>query len=496
MKNLKLILITTVLFGLIGVGCDLLDSPSPEQSLPTEDVINDPDGLDNLVTGMYDGLQNGNIAGGNFNVLPEIMADNVNWSGSFANYARQASKSMLPSDGQIGSWWNVSYREINTANVLLQYADEVDDPEFTDARRAEVQGEAHFVRGMLYFELARVFAKPWGYTGDNSHQAVPIRTEGVESTEDFENLPRSPLSEVFDQAEQDLLTALDLLPAEGLRADRRATQYTVLGYLKRIELERGDYEAAADYAEQIINSGEFSLTDEPGGPFNNEFSSESIFEIIHTPQDNPGVNLGQNAFYTDTDRDGRGDIQYSSDFTDALEETVTDDQQTAIDAAGYDVVDLRGELLDRDEDNRSTLKFTDGANNADNVMNMRYASVLLSHAEALVETSASIADVPVEAYDHLNEVRTRSIRVTDDLGNEYPELVEFNPGDFTSTDEMIEAILLERRVELAFEGDRFYTLSRKGLDIDGLAPDDDSITFPIPQGETDANPNIEQNPGY
>lgn len=492
MKKLKIFILGILVAGF--VSCDLLESQQPEQSLPAEEVFSTPDGVENLVTGMYDGLQSANISGGNYNILPEIMADNVSWSGSFVNYARQASRNMLPSDGQIQGWWNTSFREINTANIVLDKVNEIDDPTFTDGQRDIVEGEAYFARGMLYFELARVYSKPWGFTADNSHAAVPLRITPVLGVPDFENLTRSSLSEVYAQVEQDLITASNLLPDNGLRSNRRATRYSAIGYLMRLEMERGDYGAAASYADEIITSGYFSLAEGPEGPFENEFSSESIFEISHTTQDNPGVNGGQNAFYASTDNDGRGDIQFTTDFVDALNSTVTDDQQAAIDAAGYDVVELRSTLID--PGTQSTLKFPDGANSADNVINLRLPAVMLSRAEALVEESATIVDVPQEAYDLLNAVRTRSIIVTDNAGNDFSELIEFNPGDFADQQEMIDAILLERRVELAFEGDRFYTLKRRGLDIRGLAPDNNSITFPIPQGEMDANPNIEQNDGY
>jgi starch-binding outer membrane protein, SusD/RagB family len=491
MKKLNLFFAVIIAVGLIG--CDLLDQ-QPQQSLPVDEIVNAPDGIQDLVTGLYDGLQNPNISGANFNVLPEIMADNVTWSGSFVNYARQADRAMLPSDPQVQGWWNVSYREINTANLLLRNVVEIDDPTFTEDDRDLILGEAHFARGVLYFELARAYAKPWGFTADNSHDGVAVRTTPVEGVPDFENLSRAPLSEVFELVEQDLIAAANLLPDTGLRSDRRATRYAALGYLMRLELEKGDYAAAADYAGQIITSGEFSLTSSPAAPFENEFSSESIFEIVHTSQDNPGVNAGQNAFYASTNRGGRGDIQYSSAFFTALNSTVSDDQQAAIDAADYNVVDLRSSLID--PATTSTVKFPDGTNNADNVINMRLADILLARAEALVETSATIVDVPLEAYDLLNEVRRRSIVVTDDAGNDFSELIEYNPGDFATTEEMIDAILLERRVELAFEGDRFHTLKRKGLDVRGLPFDDNRLTFPIPQDEIDANPNMEQNDGY
>ncbi len=75
-------------------------------------------------------------------------------------------------------------------------------------------------------------------------------------------------------------------------------------------------------------------------------------------------------------------------------------------------------------------------------------------------------------------------------------LIEYTAASFTTKQELIDAILLERRVELAFEGDRFHTLHRRGLAIRTLLPDDNRITFPIPQQELDANPQMVQNPGY
>ena len=493
MNYLKFLTIVVIVGGLIG--CDMLDSQEPQQSLPADEVLSSPDGLENLQTGLYDGLQNANIAGGNFNVLPEIMADNALWTGSFTNYARQAAREMNPSDGQIGSWWNISYREINTANIILDTVGEIEDtPDFDESNRELMRADAYFVRGMLYFELARAFAKPWGYTGDNSHPGVPVRTEPVLDSDSFEELPRNTVAEVYDQAVSDLENAVDRLPLPNDAIEGRASVYSAVGYLMRIEMNRGNYDVAADYAEEIITSGFFELTPDADGPFRNEFSAESILEISHTPQDNPGVNAGQNAFYASTANGGRGDIEYTGDYVDALNSTITDDQRAAVEAAGFEVQETRTGLIEDVES--TTTKFPDGIDNADNVLNMRYADILLSSAEALTETATSYADVPDEAFDRLNEVRTRAIVVTDDGDQVPPALIEYTRADFNSQDELLEAILLERRVELSFEGDRFYTLKRKGMDIRGLPFDDNALVFPIPQAELDSNDNIDQNDGY
>lgn len=495
MKLLKTLIITTFVFGLIS--CDVLDNPSPQQSLDSNIVLNSPEGLGDLLTGMYDGLQSANIAGGQYNYTAELLGDNIVWSGSFPTFQDIEQRNLQPDNGNFNGWWTTSYREINTANILLQNVDQIEDPTFTSDQKDLIRGEAHFARGMLYFQLAYVFARP--YWDDPSALAVPIRTTPVVATTDFENLERSSLSAVITQAEQDLIAASNLLPDETLRSNRRATRYAALTYLMRLELVRENFGAAAGYAQDIIDGG-FSLTDGPGDPFENEFSSESIFEIVNTSQDNTGANGGLNAFYTPTALGGRGDIQISASFVDALDEIVTDSQQATIDAAGFTVIDQRVDLLTGLEPTvDATIKYPDGASGSDNVINARYAEVLLSRAEALAEQAVDLATVPQETYDLLNQIRTRSLVVLDADGNEQgTALIEFSAADFNNKQELIDAILLERRIELAFEGDRFYTLKRKALPVTTrvgtFQTNDPCMVFPIPQGEIDANPNIVQNP--
>jgi starch-binding outer membrane protein, SusD/RagB family len=494
MKKLKLLLIAIVVGGL--AGCDILDT-EPRQSLPIDETLEDVQGLQGLVTGLYDGIQDPDIAGGNYNVVPEILADNVVWTGSFTNYQRVHQHGMVP-ENPTTNWWVISYRTINMANLLIEDAPNlIDDPDLSQEDLDVILGDAYFIRGMLYFEMARVFSSPWWVTGDGSHDGVPLRTNSATEINDFENLPRASLAASYVQAESDLQEALNFLPDVAVRADRRVTRSAALGYLMRLEMTRGNYSAAADYAGQIIDSGFYALTDHPEGPFLNEFSEESIFEVIHTPQDNPGVNAGQNAFYAASALGGRGDVEISGAFFDALNSLVTEEQQAAIEAADLVVEDLRVDLIAEFGGAPVTLKFRDGINNADNVMNMRYADILLSRAEALAEDAADLSSVPQEAYDLLNRVRTRSLNVTDPVtGAPMDEVIEFEESDFDDKQELIDAILLERQVELAFEGDRFHTLQRKGLDVRGTPAGDDALLFPLPQGEVDANPEIEQHGGY
>jgi len=492
MNRSKLFLTALVVTGVMGCKDYLVETP--QQAVDLNTALTNAEGLRAMVTGLYDAIQSASIAGGNYNVIPEIMADNVIWKGSFTTYLDFHNRAMTPDNANTVNWWTDSYRAINIANIVLDAVDKISDPTLTDAQKNISRGDAYFCRGFLYFELARVYGKPWNSPGGSSSLGVPIRTKPVKSSADFENLPRATMAQVFAQAESDLKQALNLLPNVRLRDDRRATRYAALGYLMKLEMEKGNYPAAADYAQQIIAGG-FSLTSSPYGPFQTKFSSESVFEIAHTTSDNPGVNAGQTAFYAPTSLGGRGDIVISQSYVDAVNQIITPAQRAAITAAGGTATDQRRTLMLNGlvANTSATLKFFRTTRD-DNVHNLRYADVLLTRAEALAEQAATLAAVPPEVYTLVNTVRKRAILVTG--GTATNALIEYKPSDFADKQALINAILLERRVELAFEGDRFYTLHRKGLSIRGLAPNDNRITFPIPQQELDANPSMVQNPGY
>lgn len=477
------------------VGCKDFLVETPQQALNLPDVLNNPGGVTSLVTGLYNGMHSASIAGGNYNVLVEIMADNTLWTGSFVTYADFANRRMTPDNANTVNWWTDSYRTINIANILLEAVNQLNDPTVTTAQKDIWRGEAYFIRGMLYFHLAIVYSKPWNFTPSNTHLSVPIRTKPVKSSADFENLPRNTLAEVIAQVESDLNQAVNLLPVTRLRTDRRATQYAAIGYLMRVAMYKLDYTAAANYASQLIAAG-FTLPSAPALAFNaNKFSSESIFEIAWTVTDNPGPNAGQQAFYAPAANGGRGDIKISSSFVTAIGQIITPSQQAAVTAAGGTATDRRvSTLLNGTTANSSaTLKFTLSTRD-NNVINMRYPEVLLTRAEALTELAANLAAVPAEVYTLLNTVRNRAILVSG--GTATQSMIQYTSADFADKQALLDAILLERRVELAFEGDRFYTLHRKGLSINGLLPSDNRITFPIPQQEMDANKNMVQNPGY
>ena len=128
--------------------------------------------------------------------------------------------------------------------------------------------------------------------------------------------------------------------------------------------------------------------------------------------------------------------------------------------------------------------------NATSIILMRLAEIYLLHAEALAMTGDSAG-----ALKYVNAVRLRA---------KLPSVSGLAGGL------LIDKILDERRLELAFEGFRFFDLVRhdKAIDVHNSVWKDDSyyltrdpldqysIFLPVPTTVLDTNPNIEQNPGY
>lgn len=494
MNKLKYILGFMLVAGL--VACDsFLDEPQPAQSLPSATAFTTAQDIENAMVGAYDAAQNSDMFGTNTTMLPGIYSDNGEWRGSFPSYRDIYNRMIVSDNPEVAAMWQFGYLVINSANLILKALDEVQDPSLTPELANRLRGEALFLRGATHFEMVRFFGKAFSATS-NADLGIPIMVNPVATTDDVTFPSRNTVAEVYTQVLTDLTQAASLLPDANPRGRGRATKFAAHGYLARVAFQQREYGKAATEAAAVL-AGPFSLTAEPVEFFSIEGSSEEIWAVIHTPQDNPGVNGSLPTFHN---RAGRGgDVVYSEDLiANGFGKIVTSAQQDAIANAGHTVIDLRLSQLSQFDAASNTYfieKYTDVSTNADDAPIQRLADFILLRAEAVARTSG----INQESIDLLNSVRRRALRVLDSSGEvvaNSDSFIDFSAGDFANADELIEAIITERRVELCFEGSRFHDLTRLQRTIRGLAWDDNNMRFPIPQREIDANGNLEQNPGY
>jgi starch-binding outer membrane protein, SusD/RagB family len=256
--------------------------------------------------------------------------------------------------------------------------------------------------------------------------------------------------------------------------------------------------------------GAWALTSTVDGPFINNASKESIFSIKNDALDNPNTNASLARMYgqSSSTKGGRGLLSISPIAWLLPEWKCNDKRRTVLYYTGTDNAGNQAKF---------TSKYLDALNQSDWTPYIRYAEVLLIQSESEARNSATISQ---RAIDLLNTVRNRAL--VD------PVTETYTLTSFTTKNNLINAILKERRIEFLAEGKRWSDIHRLAVDATfgtngvpdkmvngysnigafgcgGATPTtgtsaipytDYRFLWPIPQQERTTNPIIAQNPGY
>lgn len=506
MKNYKLLLVILLIAGISLGGCNLLGSPDPKVSL-TFDGIQSASDLNNFIQGAYSHLQttSGGHNVGQYLFTQEILTSDTKFVGSFPTYRAIYFRKMTPSNGNIANMWQGAYRNINDTNIIL-HALSKGIKGVGNKLAASAKGQALFIRSLQYFYLLKLFSLP--ASAGEKHMGVPLQLKPVTSQQDFTKPGRSSIKEVYTQIVNDLKTARGLLSTN---PPYLASKGAATALLARIALVRGNYQAAKKWSGKVIQSKNYKLQPDVKTYFRNESSTESIFAIKMTAQDAPDpLNTSLDSEYNVVVRGG--DIEIGPAFKNALTKELNTRQKSAIAAAGATAIDTRiTELIVTANDKPVTginevmnktvysNKYEKSANVDDDVPVLRYSATILTHAEALARLYKGINNttaISQKAIDQLNKIRERAFKVT---GGPIT-LVDYIKSDFGSKQDLINAILNQRFIELAFEGHRKEDLQRTKRDVGtgarALPYNSPKLVFPIPVHQINANKNIQQNPGY
>ncbi|TDN95099.1 putative outer membrane starch-binding protein [Salegentibacter sp. 24] len=420
---------------------------------------------------MFDNMAHENL--GN----PQLEADKR----IFLNFSFDASSSLIT------NYWDSFYRGINKANFVIgnqEKISEIPTSVVSQEMKDKYVGEAKFLRALYYFHLVTRF-------GD-----VPLITE---IPEDGDGFPRAPAEDVYAQIIQDLEDASTVLLPKATEQAGRATRGAAYALLGKVHLYRENYEEALNAFENIY--GLYSLEDDYFDNFKEEteHGPESIFEVSF--DDDMGnsefwwssvTGAGPNEVSLRGQDYGMFDwfnVYPSDDLRNEFE-----DGDPRYEKSFYEVGDeyaggLIEEIsLDRPAGWRKYQNYYKEPNedltSGINMRIIRYADVLLMMAEAANQLGDQNA-----AIGYINEVRDRVDMPLLETG--------------MAKEEVFEAIVHERKVELAGEQVRFPDLVRWGRAAEFLAPfgfqEGIHEVFPIPETEISSNNNIgpeDQNPGY
>ena len=474
-SSISWLIVTSTLF----VSCsDEFTLLAPHSQRNVDNFYQTKTDFETALSGVYDALQSGGAYGnqsdiatggtGGYWMMTEMRSDNTDQGGDVTGLAAAVAQlnefaETSLSEYTLGAWMG-SYQGVARANTLITRIKSADlDNSFKD----QVTGEALFVRSLFYYNLAMLFGN------------IPMPLEEILET----NPKQTQLTQtqVLTQLVTDLTDAAGKM--SGTRSQfGRASKWSALTLLGRVQLHLGNNSEAASALNQVINSGEFSLLSNYAnlwGP-SNENSEESIFEVQFV---SGGFGEGSgftNSFSPSADLqtgEGGGRNRPTIDVSRAYE---TSDLRYKVSMDTLYV--LNGDTTYQRHVKKYESNPFSNFDADNNFIVFRYADILLMAAEALGEGA--------QAYSYINQIRTRA---------GLSDISASTPGSFE------DKLLQERRVELAFENHRWYDLLRFGTAVStmnaqfaqqgfSITINENNLLFPIPQREIDLG--LTQNPGY
>ncbi|MBD3661538.1 MAG: RagB/SusD family nutrient uptake outer membrane protein [Arenibacter algicola] len=474
-----------------------------ENNIAPETFFSDAGQVESSVTAVYANLQTqGLYTRHMFFMMDNMSHENGGNSQLEADKREYLQFSFNSAHGAIGLYWNSCYKGINKANFVIGNEEKINaipENKLSQALKNKYIGEAKFLRALYYFFLVTRF-------GD-----VPLITT---IPDDIVGYPRSPKEEVYQQIINDLTDASNTLLAKGEETTLgRATKETALAFLGKVYLFRGEHRLALDSFEKVY--GKYQLEENYFDNFKEqtEYGPESIFEVAYD------TSIGGSGWGDGSSGDRLNEITFrgqeygfndwfnvfpSNDLLDEYElgdprfkdcfysEGDTFPGGTVRTGTPPDPVP-DGEVYIAQNRRAGWKKYQnyyqrahEETNSGINFKVMRYADVLLMMAECENEVGTQ-----ANAVGYINEVRSR------------PSVMMPQLSTSLSKSEVFDAIVHERKVELAGEQIRFNDLIRWGIAAEFLEGTGfqagKSELFPIPLSEITSNENInseDQNPGY
>ncbi len=480
MKTIKYI--SVILLLTLGLySCDSLLDVETKHALPQEDMENE-DGARSLIIGVYDRMQEPTFAGRDFLTLPDVMGDNVKLNPGATRYTRQYQFTPYYNI----DIWDDAYRQIVSLNEALYYLGKLEETPSVKA----LKGEALFLRAYDYFYLAIIYGRMPGHLVDGFDLCVPLVTEpffnnGGNITEEA-SVARATVDEVWAQIVKDLNDAFEYMNGNDKgNFPNRGSAIAAKALLSRVYLYMGRWSDCVTASTYVLNNASVKIYS--GSQYTSIFSSgsESIWQLHYTEAENL-LSSSLHSAYGTKDDGTRDDEGYGNG-------KGTGD-------AVLSVTDEFVALLDQEKDIRFgalrkvkysglklwwTIKFNSWKKadlfGLDDVPLIRISEMILNRAEAYAHQNDM-----TKARKDINEFRgKRGIGDTDvpDSG-------------------LLDEVLLQRRLELAFEGHRYFDRKRLGLDIlrpEGLPTvpySDYRVVAAIGTTELDVNKKLVQNPGY
>ncbi len=453
-KYLAAILFTSVLAS----ACEKCLDVFPYQSIADDKALLSEGDVNVTLIGAYDGAQAATVYGGDIMVMNELIGngENINFTGTFAGLSDAYKAQMNANNSNALGTWSASYSTINRINNVLSAVDKVTS---STAKKNSVEGQALFLRGSIYFELVKLYAKPVGDGDYAANPGVPLVLTPTGNVTQADYKARATVKAVYDQVIADLVKAESLLPSSN---GIYATKWAAAAQLSRVYLALKNYTEAGAAANRVIAGSGKTLATEIG---------KNWFTFINNGGTTPGEYLFSMKV---TAQDGTNALNtYFGRTISTIAGTAgrSDCKIRPAHIALYETGDARKAYFELSGGNYYTKKHLDRFGD---VPVVRLSEMYLTRAEANQRNSTVVGATPLS---DVNAIRTRA---------GLPALTAVTLAD----------ILKERKLELAFEGQFLPDAKRTQTAVGTLAWNSPKLILPIPQREIDVNKQLVQNEGY
>ncbi len=450
LNSLIKIPVVLLIFPLLLSGC--IKDVTPSDAITTDVLVSTTEGLTNALNGAYSLFKdhvafNGTQDDNNMYLRQyfqlsdfasdDIVCGQVTEDPLFYSFSLNHS----PTQTNVRYFWYISYKIINSCNTVIEAVEK--DSASIDPVRQQLLGECYFLRSLCNFNLVRLFARP--YSQDKTAPGIILRN----TTSDPSEKARSTVEEVYAQIIADAQRGADLMNEQ--RGVQYASKEAAWALLSRAYLYMEDNANAITYASNVINSGRFNLSSADAYPTlfaNAQTNSETIFCIAFSSKDDYGK-FGSIASMIFSDGNSGWGEEFASESLRKLMGSHPEDVRWKY------IIPLKDENGDLQKLNGieiyyiSKFSYQDGSPTLSSPVLFRLAEMYLNRAEA----NAKMGNTK-EALDDVDAIRrNRGLE-----GSLYNGSV---PGGST----LLNVVLNERRIELAFEGHRTFDVYRNKMDL-------------------------------
>ena len=486
-----------IMAAILTSGCSkILDKKPQTQGIAPDTTANiSATDAENQLAGSYTTFK-GYDFGLEFNVFDriingDVLSDNAYAGGDNTDNIQQDNFTFNSLNGDISRDWRDAYGMIGRFNSTIDQVQRSTDPALSAQRKNEILGEVRTMRAFLYFDLVRLY-------GRVPLILSPANTKTAETLINSTIVPQSSTDSVYMAILSDLWFAKGTVMDVSAAPDKMTvTKGTVNAILAKVyaTMPSKNWDSVLYYCNQV--NPNYSLLPDYNFLWDNNHknNSEAIWELNYSGYSAgdqignwiPSINVGGSPGHYE----GGGWKKFNTPSNDLVNAFNAEGDNIRLNAS-ITFLDITGQWQDPNWPANHypfLTKFNDPANGTNDFYLIRLADILLLKAEALVAKG----DIN-GAMTLVNQVRAR---------------VNLPPKSASGADDANAIIANERRLELAFEGQRWFDLVRTGKAIQVMNAQKGGngqnlnynvqeyrLIYPIPQEQLDLNPKLTQNPGY